>query len=50
VGEDVSKFIWYWEKGNMRIYTRSKEAAEKAREKGFPIFGKKIQRRFLGRS
>jgi len=50
MGEDVTEFIWYWEKGNMRIYTRSREAVERAKEKGLSIFGKRIQRRFSGKS
>ena len=49
MGEDITEFIWYWEKGNMRIYTRSKEAAEKAKEEGLSILGKRIQRKFSGK-
>jgi len=38
----MSEFIWYWNNGNRKIFTKNTETAEKALKKGIPIFGKKI--------
>jgi len=38
----MSEFIWYWNNGNKKIFTKNTEVAEKALKEGIPIFGKKI--------
>lgn len=38
----MSEFIWYWSKGNSKVYTKNPEAAEKAMKKGILVMGKKI--------
>jgi len=49
-GEEMTEFLWYWERGNVRVYTRNIKMAEDAMRKGFLIFGKKIKPRvFPGR-
>lgn len=38
-------FIWYWDKGSIRVYTRKMDLAEDAMKRGFLIFGKMIKPR-----
>ena len=35
----MSDFIWYWTKGNSKIYTKNMEVAEKAMKEGILIMG-----------
>lgn len=49
-GEEMAEFLWYWERGNIRIYTKNRNLAEEAMRKGFLIFGKRVKPKvFFGR-
>jgi hypothetical protein len=39
MGEKMSEFIWYWTKGNSKVYTRNTEVAEKAMREGKLVMG-----------
>ena len=39
----MSEFIWYWSKGNSKVYTKDTEKAERAMRQGMLVMGKKIQ-------
>jgi len=39
----MSEFIWYWNKGNRKIYTRNTKIAEEAMKEGVLVIGKKIK-------
>ena len=39
----MSEIVWYWTKGNSKIFTRNTEAAEEAMKKGMLIMGKKVK-------
>ena len=39
----MSDYIWYWTKGNSKVYTKNAEVAEKAMKEGMLIMGKKIK-------
>ncbi|MGF3553992.1 MAG: hypothetical protein ACQXXF_01785 [Thermoplasmatota archaeon] len=43
----MSEFIWYWTKGNSKIYTKNIEIADKAMKEGFLIMGKKIKNNII---
>jgi len=38
----MSDFIWYWRKGDCKIYTKKIEVAEKTMKQGIFIMGKKL--------
>ena len=46
-GENMSEFIWYWNKGNSKIYTKNTEVAEKAMKEGRLVMGMKIRPNIL---
>ena len=39
----MEDYIWYWNKGNAKIYTRSVSDAEKAMRSGSLVMGKKLK-------
>ena len=39
----MAEFIWYWSKGNSKIFTRKSEIAEKAMKDGKLVLGKKVK-------
>ena len=39
----MSEFVWYWTKGNSKVYTRNTEVAEKAMKDGVLVMGMKIK-------
>ncbi len=39
----MSDFIWYWSKGNSKVYTKDTDEAERAMKKGILVMGKKIR-------
>ena len=39
----MSDFIWYWSKGNSKIYTKKTEVAEKAMKDGLLVMGMKLK-------
>ena len=38
-GEKMSEYIWYWTKGNSKVYTKNTEVAEKAMKEGMLVMG-----------
>jgi len=42
-GREMSDFIWYWNKGNKKVFTKNTEVAEKAMRDGIFVMGKKIK-------
>ena len=38
-GERMSEYIWYWTKGNSKVYTKNTEVAEKAMKEGMLVMG-----------
>ena len=42
-GEIMTEFIWYWTKGNSKVYTRNTEIAEKAMRDGILVMGMKAK-------
>ena len=43
MGEKMTEFIWYWTKGNSKVFTRNTKVAEEALKKGKLVLGKKIR-------
>lgn len=39
MGENMSEFIWYWTKGNTKVYTKNAKVAEKAMKEGKLVMG-----------
>jgi hypothetical protein len=39
----MSEFIWHWNKGNKKIYTRRIDIAEKAMNEGTLVMGVRIK-------
>ena len=39
----MNEFIWYWTKGDSKIYTKKTDVAEKAMREGMLVFGKRIK-------
>jgi hypothetical protein len=39
----MSEFVWYWTKGNRKVYTKNTEIAEKAMKEGMLVMGKRIK-------
>ena len=35
----MTEFIWYWSKGNTKIYTKNPDVAEKAMKEGNLVLG-----------
>ena len=42
-GREMTEFVWYWTKGNSKIYTRNTEIAEKAMKEGMLVMGTKVR-------
>jgi len=43
MGERKLEFIWYWTKGDSRVYTRKTEIAERAMKEGKLVMGKRVK-------
>ncbi len=41
------EFIWYWNKGNSRVYTKNTDIAEKAMKDGKLVMAQKIRPNIL---
>ena len=39
----MTEFVWYWTKGNSKVYTRNTEVAEKAMKEGMLVMGAKAK-------
>ena len=39
----MTEFIWYWTKGDNKIFTRKTEIAEKAMKEGKLVMGMKVK-------
>ena len=39
----MSEYIWYWKRGNSRIYTKKTDVAEKAMKDGMLVMGMRIK-------
>jgi hypothetical protein len=39
----MSEIVWYWTKGNSKIFTKNTEVAEEAMKNGMLIMGKKVK-------
>ena len=39
MGEIMSELIWYWTKGNTKVYTKNTAIAEKAMKDGMLVIG-----------
>ena len=39
----MTEFVWYWTKGNSKVYTRNTEVAEKAMKEGMLVMGAKVR-------
>ena len=39
----MAEFIWYWTKGDSKIYTKKTDIAERAMRDGLLVIGKKIK-------
>ena len=42
-GEKMTEFIWYWTKGNSKVFTRKTEVAEEAMRDGKLVLGKRLK-------
>jgi hypothetical protein len=42
-GERMTEFIWYWKKGNTKVFTKNTDVAEKAMKDGKLVMGAKIK-------
>jgi hypothetical protein len=43
MGERMTEFIWYWKKGNAKVFTKNTDVAEKAMKDGKLVMGMKIK-------
>ncbi len=43
MGERRSEYIWYWKKGNSKVYTKNTNVAEKAMKEGMLVMGMRIK-------
>lgn len=43
VGEKMTDFIWCWNKGNKKIFTKNTDVAERAMKDGLLVMGKKTK-------
>jgi hypothetical protein len=39
----MTEFIWYWTKGNSKVFTRNTEVAERAMKNGKLVMGMKAK-------
>ena len=39
----MTEFVWYWTKGNSKVFTKNTEVAEKAMKEGNLVMGAKIR-------
>ena len=43
----MSDFIWQWNKGNSKVYTRRTDVAEKAMKEGLLVMGVQLKPRIM---
>ena len=43
MGEIMTEFIWYWKKGNTKVFTKNTDIAEKAMKDGKLVMGMKLR-------
>ena len=43
MGEIMTEFIWYWKKGNTKVFTKNTDVAEKAMKDGKLVMGMKLR-------
>ena len=39
----MTEFIWHWTKGNIKVYTKKTEVADKAMKEGKLVMGVKVK-------
>ena len=39
----MTEFIWYWSKGNSKVFTKNTDVAEKAMREGELVMGMKVR-------
>ena len=39
----MTEFVWYWTKGNSKVYTKNTDLAEKAMKEGMLVMGAKLR-------
>lgn len=39
----MTEFVWYWRKGNSKVYTKNTEIAEKAMKEGMLVMGTRVK-------
>lgn len=39
----MSEFVWYWRKGNSKIYTKKTDVAEQAMKEGMLVMGIRLK-------
>lgn len=44
-GREMTEFIWYWRKGNSKVFTRDTDVAERAMRDGKLVMGMKAKPR-----
>jgi hypothetical protein len=43
----MSEFIWYWTKGDIKVYTKNTEIADKAMKEGKLVMGMRVKPNIL---
>ena len=43
----MSEFIWYWTKGDIKVYTKKTEVADKAMKEGKLVMGMRVKPNIL---
>lgn len=43
MGENMSEYIWYWKRGNSKVYTKNTDVAEKAMKDGMLVMGMRVK-------
>ena len=46
-GESMSEFVWYWTKGNIKVYTKKTDIADKAMKEGKLVMGMRVKPEIL---
>lgn len=39
----MSEYIWYWKRGNSKVYTKKTDVAEKAMKDGMLVMGRRVK-------
>jgi uncharacterized protein YneF (UPF0154 family) len=43
----MTEYMWFWRKGNSKVFTKNPEIAERAMKDGMLVMGRKIQPNIL---